>query len=132
VPNVVPLSFVWINGRFYLCTREANRTVHNLRANPRVRLVFGPTRDVVLVDGRAKLRAMESCPGRVRRAFTTRVDWEIAEQSGEFILVVVEPRRVQAWRTEREMTIMIGGVWLDAVRRRRQRKVYPFPAGAAR
>lgn len=115
-PNAVPLSFVWVNRRFYICTRETNRTVCNVRKTGAARLVLGPTRDVVLVDGHVTLRSMESCPAKVRDAFKSRVDWEIAEESGDYVLMVVKPHKVQAWRMERELTIMRDGRWLDGRR----------------
>jgi hypothetical protein len=87
--------------------------VLNIRDTGIARLVFGPTRDVVLVDGYVSLRSMESCPTKVRRAFKSRVDWEVAAESGEYVLMVIRPQKVQAWRMERELTIMRDGVWLD-------------------
>src|SRR6266540_4759879 len=53
VPYLVPLSFLWDGETFLISTAATNPTARNLRANGRVRLTVGPTRDVVLVEGTA-------------------------------------------------------------------------------
>lgn len=65
VPCMVPLSFLRDGETFLVSTQRTNPTARNLIANGRVRLAFGVTRDVVLVEGTAKtVEAADLAAGR--------------------------------------------------------------------
>ena len=51
-PYLVPLSFVWHEGRIVLATPEASPTVTNLRAVPRARAALGATAYFIVTRGR--------------------------------------------------------------------------------
>lgn len=51
-PYMVPLSFLWDGETLLVATPASSPTGRNLRATGRVRIGIGPTRDVVLVEGR--------------------------------------------------------------------------------
>jgi hypothetical protein len=50
-PHLIPLSYFWDGESLLMTTREASRTVRNLREQPRARAAIGTGTDVVLVDG---------------------------------------------------------------------------------
>lgn len=67
VPCLVPLSFRWDGETFLMSTGRTLPTGRNLAATGRVRLAFGVTRDVVLVEGTAtRLEATDLPPPRSR------------------------------------------------------------------
>ncbi|WP_431968943.1 pyridoxamine 5'-phosphate oxidase family protein [Actinacidiphila sp. bgisy160] len=67
VPCLVPLSFWWDGEELWLATRRTNPTGRNLEASGRVRLSLGHTRDLVLVDGTARVVEFARPAGRRRR-----------------------------------------------------------------
>lgn len=65
-PCLVPLSFRWDGETFLMSTGRNLPTGRNLASGGRVRLAFGSTRDVVLVEGAVtRLEAAELAPGEV-------------------------------------------------------------------
>ena len=115
-PYLVPLSFDWDGEAIILSTPASSRTARNLAANPVVRLALGLTRDVVLVDGRAELLAIDAlAPGEADR-FAARAGFDPRESRSEYRWIRVVPRRIQAWREVEELDdrdLVRDGVWLD-------------------
>ncbi|MFE7131903.1 pyridoxamine 5'-phosphate oxidase family protein [Streptomyces sp. NPDC057638] len=114
--HLIPLSFVWLGGLFYLSTPDRSRTADNARSGSEIRLAFGVTRDVVLVDGAPSMFALDAMPQKVLDRYAEKFGWDLHTSPG-YVGLVVEPRRVLAWREEIELpgrTIMRAGRWLDA------------------
>lgn len=114
--HLIPLSFVWLDGLFYLATPDRSRTANNARSGDVIRLAFGVTRDVVLVDGAPSVVVLDAMPQAVLHRYVERFGWDLRTSQG-YVGLVVEPRRVLAWREENELpgrTIMRAGRWLDA------------------
>jgi Pyridoxamine 5'-phosphate oxidase len=112
---LVPLSFVWDGTAFTLATPEASPTGRNLRASGSVRLGFGPTRDVVLVDGAVEAFSRETVPAEVAEEFAAKL-WDARESTPRYAYFRVTPRRIQAWREENELAgrdLMRDGRWLS-------------------
>jgi nitroimidazol reductase NimA-like FMN-containing flavoprotein (pyridoxamine 5'-phosphate oxidase superfamily) len=116
VPYLVPLSYLWHEGRILLATSEHSATVRNLRNHGRVRLSLDGTRDVVLVDGDAELVPGEAIAGYVADAYAAHAGWD-PRTDPETAWIVVTPTRVRAWREVNELPgreIMRDGAWADA------------------
>jgi hypothetical protein len=112
-PNVAPLSVVWHGGVFVICTRRSTHTVKNIQHQPVARLVYGPTRDVVIVDVRVDIRELSDVGDAALTAFHRHVGWNIAEETNRYVALVCMPGNIQAWREEPERTIMENGRWLE-------------------
>ena len=56
---LIPLSFVWHEGRIILATLGASSTVRNLRRAGRMRVALDGTRDVVIVAGDIAIMAQD-------------------------------------------------------------------------
>jgi hypothetical protein len=111
-PNVAPLSVVWYADEFVLCTRRSTRTVKNLIERPFARLVFGATRDVVLIDAACEIRELSSVDPKTLTAFHEHVGWDIARETTRYVALVCQPETVQSWRQEPEATLMKNGAWI--------------------
>jgi general stress protein 26 len=111
-PNVVPLSVIWHRERFLLCTRRSTRTVANLTDRPFARLVFGQTRDVVLVDAACEICELATVDGAALAAFHGHVGWDIARESPRLVAILCRPETIQSWRQEPEATLMKDGTWV--------------------
>ncbi|WP_042371407.1 pyridoxamine 5'-phosphate oxidase family protein [Streptacidiphilus neutrinimicus] len=113
-PALVPLSFDWDGKAFVISTLPRSVTARNIADSGRVRLAFGPTRDVVTVEGTAE-RIPTAEVDAVADAYAAHTDWDPREQSEEYAWFRVTPRRIQAWREANELRgrdVMRDGVWL--------------------
>jgi hypothetical protein len=112
-PNVVPLSVIWHAERFLLCTRRSTRTVSNLADRPFARLVFGQTRDVVLIDVDCQVSELADVDASALSVYHRHVGWDIANESSRYVAIVCRPQTIQSWRQEPEATLMRDGAWIE-------------------
>ncbi len=115
-PWLVPLSPVQTDdGRLWLAlVSGTSATARNLAADPTVRLGFGHTRDVVMVDGTAEVVPLEAIPPEVVETYRRRHDSDLTTWAECGVAVTVTG--VQAWREENELrgrTLLRDGRWLD-------------------
>lgn len=116
VPCMVPLSFRWDGETFLVSTGRTLPTGRNLAENGgRVRLAFGSTRDVVLVEGAATaLEAAELAPGEIE-AFAAHSGFDPSSLKTPYPYFRIEPVWIQAWREVNELAgrdLMKDGRWL--------------------
>lgn len=113
VPCLVPLSFVWHDGRLVMATKKNNPTARNLAANGACWVALGPTRDVVLIESTAECVASNALPDDVGAAFAQKLGWDPRGRDA-WVFLSFRPRRLLAWREENELAgreLMRDGVW---------------------
>ncbi|MDE9364198.1 pyridoxamine 5'-phosphate oxidase family protein [Luteipulveratus sp. YIM 133132] len=113
-PYLVPLSFDWDGATFLLATLATNPTGRNLHSTGQVRLAFGETRDVVLVEGTAQTLAPDDLSDAEGDAFARRSGFDPRPLKG-YTFYRVRPRSVQAWREVDELAdreLMRDGIWV--------------------
>jgi nitroimidazol reductase NimA-like FMN-containing flavoprotein (pyridoxamine 5'-phosphate oxidase superfamily) len=114
-PQLVPLSFVWDGETVLLSTSASSPTGRALVATGAVRLAFGATRDVVMVDGAVEaLDAVDLAPEEGDR-FAGHTGFDPRSLRTRYLYFRVRPTRIQAWREENELAardLMREGVWL--------------------
>src|SRR4051794_30221955 len=49
-PHLVPLAYVWDGEQLFCATKEANRSVRNLRSSGMAKVAIGTAQDVVLIE----------------------------------------------------------------------------------
>lgn len=115
VPCLVPLSFRWDGETFLMSTGRTLPTGRNLAATGRVRLAFGATRDVVLVEGTAtRLEAADLHPAEIE-AFAAHSGFDPSALKTPYPYFRVTPVWIQAWREANEIAgrdLMKEGHWL--------------------
>ena len=117
-PALIPLSFAWTGSALVLSTPAASPTGRNLAAGGAVRIALGGTRDVVMIDGRARAYSSELVPAELADPFAAKHTWDPRKDtsaSGAYAFFEVTPVRIQAWREENELkgrTLMREGAWL--------------------
>jgi hypothetical protein len=114
VPYLVPLSFLWRDGRIVMATVERSTAVRNLRGSGEVRLSLDGLRDVVLVDGTAGLLPLDGIDAAVADAYAAHAGWDPRDDAGN-VWVVVTPVRIRSWREVNELPgrlVMRDGAWL--------------------
>ena len=112
---LVPLSYSWDGSTLLLATPLSNPTGRNLQASGRVRLSVGPTRDVVMVDGRVETLSPAEVPAAQADLFAERTGFDPRALKGRWGYFVVTPDAVQAWREANELAgrdVMVDGEWL--------------------
>ena len=115
--HLVPLSFAWDGECIVLAAPADSITVRNVRASGRVRLGFGPTRDVGVIDAELD-RVLVTTEDEARdagRRYADQADWDPRLESDPYVFLLVRPRRVQAWREANELPgklLMRDGEWL--------------------
>src|SRR5436190_752778 len=110
-PYLVPLSFLWGGRVLLVATPARSVTSRNLLASGKVRVGIGPTRDVVLIEGTARLVQPST---DVAEAFARKAGFDprILEDYAYF---EIEPSRLQAWREANELEgreLMRDGHWV--------------------
>jgi PPOX class probable F420-dependent enzyme len=91
-PHLVPLWFVWADGRIYLCVAGSSVKVRNITANPAVSLALESGSAPVVVEGEASLLA-RPWPAEAVAGFQRKYDWTITTDAEYDTLVAVAPRR---------------------------------------
>ena len=113
-PYLIPLSFVWHDGRIVMATPERTATVRNLRAGGQVRLSLDGLRDVVLIDGDVEFLPAGAVDRAVGDAYASHTGWDPRPDAANTWLVVT-PTRIRSWREVNELpgrVVMRDGNWL--------------------
>jgi len=115
IPYLMPLSFLWDGTSLLVATPSSSPTGRNLASTGRVRLGIGPTRDLVLIEGRVRAStAAAEIPDDVGDAFAAKAGFD-PRQLGGYRYFRILPQRLQAWREANELEgreLMRGGRWL--------------------
>ena len=114
-PRLTPLSFAWFREHVVLATPQDSPTGRNLARGGLIRLAFGASRDVVLMDGHATYYPNGFVPEDIANVFATKV-WDARKESQPFGFYVLKPNRIQAWREVNEIqgrTLMRRGEWMS-------------------
>lgn len=97
-PHLIPIWFVWVEERFYICTSGDSVKVKNLMANPRA--------SVALEDGNRPLIAEctvrfveKPFPEAVVQTFIDKFDWDIRNDSSYGALVELAPEKWLSWQS---------------------------------
>ena len=109
--HLVPLSFYWDGAALVLATPRRSPTATNLLRACAARLGVGPTRDVVLVDGRVG----EGADDAVADAHAEHTGFDARKASSDYVYLRVTPIEIRAWREANEISgrlLMRDGEWL--------------------
>lgn len=114
--HLVPLSFAWCADRLMLVTPPDSATARNILRSRAARLALGGTRDVVMIDARLdEVETVDEASSELMHAYVQQADWDPRLSGGPFVLLLLRPDRVQAWREADEIegrTVMRDGAWL--------------------
>jgi hypothetical protein len=114
--HLVPLAVHWTGDRLVIALDAASVTARNIAASGRVRIGLGATRDVVLVDATLdRTVAVTDAPADLADGYAAQSDWDPRDAPDGYVYLVLEPRRIQAWREVDEIpgrTLMREGTWL--------------------
>lgn len=109
--HLVPLSQYWDGAALVLATLRSSPTATNLLRAGVARVGVGPTRDVVLVDG----RVTEGVDDATAAAHAEHTGFDARTEPGDYVYLRVTPTEIRAWREANELSrrlLMRDGVWL--------------------
>ncbi len=109
--HLVPLSQHWDGEALVLATPRSSPTATNLLRAGVARVGVGPTRDVVLVDGRVS----EGADDATASAHAEHTGFDARTTPGDYVYLRVAPTEIRAWREANELSgrlLMRHGVWL--------------------
>jgi len=114
-PHLVPVSLAWLDDdRALIAIQSTSRTARDLVAHGVARLAVGPTRDVVMIEATLdEVHDVADAPVELTECYLEQADWDPRSSPG-YVLVVLRPVRVQAWREANEITgrtLMKDGTW---------------------
>lgn len=114
---LVPLTMAWWREKIVLAAGDGTPTARNLVAGWRARLALGGTRDVVRVGAVLDRVIPVGDPGAVEagEAFAQQGDWDPRKMGPPYVLLILRPERIEAWREENELAgrhVMRAGEWL--------------------
>jgi hypothetical protein len=113
-PYLIPLSFLWLDGRIVMATSERSATVRNLRRGGQVRMSLDGLRDVVLIDGDVEFLPAGAIDSAVGDAYASHAGWDPRPDAANTWLMVT-PTRIRSWREANELpgrVVMRDGTWL--------------------
>ena len=91
-PHLVPIWFVFVGGRFYVCTTDASVKVRNIRAGSAVTVSLESGDQPVIAEGRAQV-LHRPYPATVAAEFARKFDWDLDAEPEYDALVEVTPTR---------------------------------------
>lgn len=96
-PHLVPVWFVWLDGKLYFCTGSHTQKFENLRANQSVAVALPDTASVIIVEGEAHA-ADRATTETLAEYFYNKYEWDFRYDEGiDWRLVEVTPHKLLAW-----------------------------------
>ena len=96
-PHLVPVWFVWLEGKIYFCTDSESQKFTNLRYNQSIALSLPDTDAVVIVEGEAHA-ADRATTESLAEYFFNKYEWDFRyDDSSDWRLVEVTPHKIMVW-----------------------------------
>jgi F420H(2)-dependent biliverdin reductase len=93
-PHLVPIWFVWVAGKIYLCTGSDSVKVRNLRQNPQVSIALEDGTKPIVIEGLAE--PIERPHAAVIDEFQRKYDWDITTDDAYTQVIEIEPEKFRA------------------------------------
>lgn len=96
-PHLVPVWFVWLDGKLYFATGSETQKFQNLHHNQKVALALPDTARVLIIEGEAHA-ADRATTEAMAEYFYNKYEWDFRyDESMDWRLVEVTPDRILAW-----------------------------------
>jgi F420H(2)-dependent biliverdin reductase len=93
-PHLVPIWFVWVAGKIYLCTGAGSVKVRNLGQNPHVAIALEDGSQPIVIEGQAQ--PIGQADAAVIAAFQRKYEWDITSDDTYTQVIEIEPKRIRA------------------------------------
>ena len=95
-PHLVPVWFVWYDGRFYIGMQAGSVKAHNLARNPKVSLALEDGVRVVICEGTAVTVPPPISP-TLNQQFQSKYNWDLATDHEYDLLIQITPDKWLTW-----------------------------------
>jgi F420H(2)-dependent biliverdin reductase len=95
-PHLVPIWFVWVAGKIYLCTGAGSVKVRNLTQNPQVAIALEDGTHPIVIEGWAQPIDAERAEAAVVDEFQRKYDWDITTDDTYTQVIEIEPKKIRA------------------------------------
>ncbi len=92
-PHLVPIWFIWLAGKIYLCTRAGSVKVHNLKRNPHVSIALEDGSQPIVIEGLA--RPVGQADTAIIVEFQRKYDWDITSDDVYTQVIEIEPMKIR-------------------------------------
>jgi F420H(2)-dependent biliverdin reductase len=96
-PHLIPIWFVWVNERFYICTPDDSVKARNLRANPRASVALEDGNKPVIAECTSEFIPMPF-PAAVVEGFVRKYEWNISNDTVYRALIELTPQKWLHWQ----------------------------------
>ena len=95
-PHLVPIWFVFVDDRFYVCTAGQSVKVRHVRANATASVSLASGNPPVIAEGTARV-VSRPYPAAVAAEFLRKFDWDLDSEPEYDALIEVTPNRWLRW-----------------------------------
>ncbi len=95
-PHLVPIWFVWVHERIYICTEGSSVKVKNIAANPRASAALEDGNKPIIAEGRAII-LQRPYPDGVIDEFKQKYGWDITTDGSYNALIEITPEKWLRW-----------------------------------
>ncbi len=95
-PHLVPIWFIWMSGRIYLCTGADSVKVRNLRRQPYVSIALEDGSQPLVMEGLARFAPIGQVAQTVVEAFRLKYDWDITTDETYTQVIEINPTKIRS------------------------------------
>ncbi len=89
-PHLVPLWFLYLNSKIYLCTSENSVKVRNIRLNSRATVSLEDTFKAFVIECETKIIS-KPFPKAIVEGYRRKFDWDISKTENSNVLIELTP-----------------------------------------
>lgn len=95
-PHLIPIWFVWLNEKFYICTESKSVKIKNIQANPRVSVALENGTQPAIAEGTARI-LQQPYPVGLLAAFKDKYEWDVTTDASYNVMVEITPAKWLKW-----------------------------------
>lgn len=96
-PHLVPLWYIWLNDKIYVCTGSETQKYTNMYHNQNVALSLPDAVNVVVIEGEAHT-ADRAFINPLAEHFHNKYEWDFRyDETADWRLIEITPFKIMAW-----------------------------------
>lgn len=96
-PHLVPVWYVWLEGKLYLSTGTDTQKYLNMYRNQSVSLALPDPQNVIVIEGEAHVANRETT-NTLADYFYNKYEWDFRyDQTTQWRLIEITPHKILAW-----------------------------------
>ncbi|MCA9927524.1 MAG: pyridoxamine 5'-phosphate oxidase family protein [Anaerolineales bacterium] len=101
-PHLVPVWFIWLEGKLYIATGSETQKFANLNHNQNVSLALPDTNSTLIIEGEAQIADRQTVD-IIADYFYHKYEWDFRyDDSALWRLIEITPHKIMAWGDEHD------------------------------